>query len=81
MSALEDPEVSVRRVALVAFNSAVHNKPSLVRDLLVSLLPQLYEETKVKVSAVIYIYYKIFTNPRLYIYESEFGVDICINKV
>lgn len=46
---LRDPEPSVRRVALVAFNSAVHNKPSLVRDLLPTLLPWLYSETKVKV--------------------------------
>ncbi len=46
--ALQDPEPAVRRVALVAFNSAVHNKPSLVRDLLPELLPQLYSETKVK---------------------------------
>lgn len=46
--ALRDPEPSVRRVALVAFNSAVHNKPSLVRDLLPTLLPWLYSETKVK---------------------------------
>lgn len=47
--ALTDPEPSVRRVALVAFNSAVHNKPSLVRDLLPTLLPYLYSETAVKV--------------------------------
>lgn len=47
--ALQDSEPSVRRVALVAFNSAVHNKPSLVRDLLPTLLPWLYSETKVKV--------------------------------
>lgn len=46
--ALQDPEPSVRRVALVAFNSAVHNKPSLVRDLLPELLPRLYSETKSK---------------------------------
>uniref|UniRef100_A0A6B2EGK5 Putative tata-binding protein-interacting protein n=1 Tax=Phlebotomus kandelakii TaxID=1109342 RepID=A0A6B2EGK5_9DIPT len=46
--ALQDPEPAVRRVALVAFNSAVHNKPSLVRDLLPELLPQLYSETKIK---------------------------------
>jgi len=45
---LQDPEPTVRRVALVAFNSAVHNKPSLVRDLLPELLPLLYLETKVK---------------------------------
>lgn len=47
---LQDPDLNVRRVALVAFNSAAHNKPSLVRDLLDSVLPQLYSETKVRVS-------------------------------
>lgn len=46
---LRDPEPSVRRVALVAFNSAVHNKPTLVKDLLPTLLPWLYSETKIKV--------------------------------
>uniref|UniRef100_A0A1B6MPH3 Uncharacterized protein n=1 Tax=Graphocephala atropunctata TaxID=36148 RepID=A0A1B6MPH3_9HEMI len=45
LSALEDPDLNVRRVALVALNSAAHNKPSLVRDLLDSVLPQLYQET------------------------------------
>lgn len=45
---LQDQDPSVRRAALVAFNSAVHNKPSLVRDLLPTLLPYLYSETKVK---------------------------------
>jgi hypothetical protein len=44
----------VRRVALVAFNSAAHNKPSLVRDLLDSVLPQLYSETKVRVSIAVF---------------------------
>lgn len=43
----------MRRVALIAFNSAAHNKPSLIRDLLDSVLPQLYNETKVRVSSVI----------------------------
>ncbi|CAH0405459.1 unnamed protein product [Chilo suppressalis] len=43
-----DPELGVRRVALVAFNSAAHNKPSLVRDLLPQVLPTIYSETKVK---------------------------------
>lgn len=50
LSALTDPDLNVRRVALVAFNSAAHNKPSLVRDLLDTVLPQLYSETKVRVS-------------------------------
>ena len=44
---LQDPDLNVRRVALVAFNSAAHNKPSLIRDLLKNILPQLYNETKV----------------------------------
>lgn len=52
---LRDPELGVRRVALVAFNSAAHNKPSLVRDLLPDLLPTIYAETKVKVSSVTWI--------------------------
>jgi cullin-associated NEDD8-dissociated protein 1 len=45
---LEDPDINVRRVALVAFNSAAHNKPSLIRDLLETTLPQLYNETKIR---------------------------------
>ena len=44
------PFQNVRRVALVAFNSAAHNKPVLIADLLDSLLPILYRETKVRVS-------------------------------
>ena len=34
----------------MTFNSAAHNKPSLIRDLLDAILPQLYSETKVRVS-------------------------------
>lgn len=49
LNTLKDPDLNVRRVALVAFNSAAHNKPSLIRDLLDSILPQLYSETIVKV--------------------------------
>nr|CAG4642282.1 EOG090X00HY [Evadne anonyx] len=45
---LQDTDLNVRRVALIAFNSAAHNKPSLIRDLLDSVLPQLYNETKVR---------------------------------
>uniref|UniRef100_A0A3Q3GEU9 Cullin-associated and neddylation-dissociated 1 n=1 Tax=Kryptolebias marmoratus TaxID=37003 RepID=A0A3Q3GEU9_KRYMA len=48
LKTLEDPDLNVRRVALVTFNSAAHNKPSLIRDLLDSVLPQLYNETKVR---------------------------------
>ncbi len=61
LHALQDPDMNVRRVALVTFNSAAHNKPSLVRDLLLpavdgmevsggtdSLIQALYNETKVR---------------------------------
>ena len=46
LKTLEDPDLNVRRVALVAFNSAAHNKPSLIRDLLRTVLPHLYNETQ-----------------------------------
>ncbi|KAE8612118.1 hypothetical protein XENTR_v10012731 [Xenopus tropicalis] len=48
LKTMKDPDPNVRRVALVMFNSAAHNKPSLVRDLLNVVLPPLYNETKVK---------------------------------
>lgn len=48
LKTLEDDDLNVKRVALVAFNSAAHNKPSLVRNLLDQVLPQLYKETIVK---------------------------------
>lgn len=49
LASLEDPDLNVRRVSLVAFNSAAHNKPMLIRDLLDSVLPKLYAETMIKV--------------------------------
>lgn len=48
LGTLSDPLPQVRRVALVTFNSAAHNKPSLVRELLDQLLPLLYAETKIR---------------------------------
>lgn len=48
MESLRDPDLGVRRATLAFFNSAVHNKPSLVRDLLDGILPLLYQETKVR---------------------------------
>lgn len=56
LSTLQDPDLNVRRVALVAFNSAAHNKPSLIRDLLETILPQLYRETKIKVIIIISVW-------------------------
>ncbi|CAF0993475.1 unnamed protein product [Rotaria sordida] len=48
LNGLEDKDIDVRRVALVMFNSAAHNKPMLIRDLLKELLPKLYNETRVR---------------------------------
>ncbi|NWR56784.1 CAND1 protein, partial [Bucorvus abyssinicus] len=48
LKTLQDPDLNVRRVALALFNSAAHNKPSLIRDLLSVVLPSLYNETKVR---------------------------------
>ncbi|XP_027558452.1 cullin-associated NEDD8-dissociated protein 1-like isoform X2 [Neopelma chrysocephalum] len=48
LQTLQDPDLNVRRVALALFNSAAHNKPSLIRDLLNVVLPSLYSETKVR---------------------------------
>ncbi|KAF6098811.1 putative cullin associated and neddylation dissociated 2 (putative) [Phyllostomus discolor] len=48
MESLKDPDLNVRRATLTFFNSAVHNKPSLVRDRLGNILPLLYQETKIR---------------------------------
>ncbi|CAA19440.1 Cullin-associated NEDD8-dissociated protein 1 [Caenorhabditis elegans] len=48
LAAVRDEDLKVRRVALVVLNSAAHNKPALVRDLLPDLLPAVYEETKLR---------------------------------
>jgi len=47
-AAIRDNDLNVRRVAIVTLNSAVHNKPKLIKEYLPSLLQALYEETKVK---------------------------------
>ncbi|KAM9859887.1 cullin-associated NEDD8-dissociated protein 2 [Aulostomus maculatus] len=48
LKTLQDDDVNVRRVALVMFNSAAHNKPSLIRGLLATVLPHLYKETQIR---------------------------------
>lgn len=48
MKTLQDDDINVRRVALVMFNSAAHNKPSLIRGLLGTVLPHLYKETQIR---------------------------------
>lgn len=41
----------VRRAAVLALSTAAHNKPNLVKCLLPELLPLLYDQTVIKVSA------------------------------
>ncbi|XP_041671134.1 cullin-associated NEDD8-dissociated protein 2 isoform X2 [Cheilinus undulatus] len=48
LKTLQDEDINVRRVALVMFNSAAHNKPSLIRGLLKTVLPHLYKETQIR---------------------------------
>ncbi len=48
LKTLQDQDINVRRVALVMFNSAAHNKPSLIRGLLATVLPHLYKETQIR---------------------------------
>ncbi|XP_062419872.1 cullin-associated NEDD8-dissociated protein 1 [Pungitius pungitius] len=48
LKTLQDEDINVRRVSLVMFNSAVHNKPSLIRGLLATVLPHLYRETRIR---------------------------------
>lgn len=48
LKTLQDSDLNVRRVALAMFNSAAHNKPSLIRDQLSTVLPHLYNETKIR---------------------------------
>ncbi|XP_027135040.1 cullin-associated NEDD8-dissociated protein 2 [Larimichthys crocea] len=48
LKTLQDSDINVRRVALVMFNSAAHNKPSLIRGLLATVLPHLYKETQIR---------------------------------
>uniref|UniRef100_A0A672G9E0 Cullin-associated and neddylation-dissociated 2 (putative) n=1 Tax=Salarias fasciatus TaxID=181472 RepID=A0A672G9E0_SALFA len=48
LKTLQDNDINVRRVALVMFNSAAHNKPSLIRGLLGTVLPHLYRETQIR---------------------------------
>ncbi|KAF3690349.1 Cullin-associated NEDD8-dissociated protein 1 [Channa argus] len=48
LKTLQDGDINVRRVALVMFNSAAHNKPSLIRALLPKVLSHLYKETQIR---------------------------------
>ncbi|CAG8499329.1 3773_t:CDS:10 [Diversispora eburnea] len=48
LSLIQDSDLNVRRLSLSTLNSAAHNKPYLIRDVLDQLLPLLYSETEIK---------------------------------
>lgn len=48
LKTIQDTDLNVRRVALVMFNSAAHNKPGLIRGLLTTVLPNLYKQTQIR---------------------------------
>ncbi|CAG8725492.1 18074_t:CDS:10 [Gigaspora margarita] len=52
LSLIQDSDLNVRRLSLSTLNSAAHNKPYLIRNVLDQLLPLLYEETLVKESLI-----------------------------
>ncbi|KAI9258536.1 armadillo-type protein [Sporodiniella umbellata] len=45
---LEDSDLNVRRLALLTLNSAALRKPYLIKDILSSLVPLLYQETVIR---------------------------------
>ncbi|KAF9934606.1 Cullin-associated NEDD8-dissociated protein 1 [Linnemannia zychae] len=47
LSLIKDKDLNVRRLSLSTLDSAAHNKPYLIRDVLGQLLPLLYQETNV----------------------------------
>ncbi|KAI7830252.1 armadillo-type protein [Gamsiella multidivaricata] len=47
LSLMKDQDLNVRRLSLSTLDSAAHNKPYLIRDVLSQLLPLLYQETNV----------------------------------
>jgi len=51
-AAISDDDVDVRRMSLGAFNSAAHNKPALVRELLPTVLPAVYKQTEKNMALV-----------------------------
>jgi len=48
LSAIDDEDLQVKKAAIMTINSASHNKPRWVKELLPTLLPSLYRETAVR---------------------------------
>lgn len=59
LKTLQDEDINVRRAALVMFNSAAHNKPSLIRGLLATVLPYLYKETQIRKELIREVSFKV----------------------
>jgi len=52
LALLKDPDLNVRRNALLTLNYVAHNKPILIRDCLPTYLSFVYEESKVKADLI-----------------------------
>jgi len=48
LTLVQDTDLTVKRLALSSLNAAARNKPHLLRDHLGTIMPLLYEETKVR---------------------------------
>ncbi len=48
----QDQDLAVKRVILTTLDTALHNKPQLLRDSLSVLLPLVYEETTLRESLI-----------------------------
>uniref|UniRef100_A0A1I7RSB0 TIP120 domain-containing protein n=2 Tax=Bursaphelenchus xylophilus TaxID=6326 RepID=A0A1I7RSB0_BURXY len=48
LRAIDDDELDVRRTTIMTLNSAAHNKPRWIKELLPTLLPSLYRETEIR---------------------------------
>lgn len=52
LAGISDEDLSVRRTTIMTLNSAAHNKPRYVKELLPQLLPALFNETVVNQSLI-----------------------------
>lgn len=55
LSLLKDPELEVRRLALMTLNAAAHRRPALIQRILEDVLPLLFAETEVKPELIRYV--------------------------
>ncbi|KAI6237157.1 hypothetical protein M3Y95_00235700 [Aphelenchoides besseyi] len=67
---IEDEDMSVRRTSIMTLNSAAHNKPRWVKELLPTLLPALYRETVVNKALV----YEVEMGPFKHVVDD--GLDL-----